>query len=184
MQGGEPQAHSLLYLGKTSNRILVETSQCTTKSTPTDLFCPFTNSDELIVNPDTGVALQEVMFQICLCNSAMTFKYTLTNGIEAAYPCNQCPIQVLIDYLSLANDFTVFKDDFNITSIAVLVSVLSYQYISRAKFLVWEGVGKEGGESGAGKESCRKLIFHVTSAHTNFSHHHVKCGDKNDDTST
>ena len=121
-QGGGPQARSLQRLGTTSNSNLVETSQCTTNSTPTNLFCPFTNSEELIVNNDTGVALQDVKFQICLCNSAMTFKYTLTNGTEIAHPCNQCPVQVPIDHLLLANDFTVFKDNFTVTHIAVLVS--------------------------------------------------------------
>ncbi len=121
-QGGGAQARSLLDLGRTSNGTFVERSQCTTNNTSTDLFCNFTNSEELIVNRDTGVALQKVKFQICLCDSAMAFKYTLTNGTVVAHKCSQCPVPVQIDRLSLKNNFNVYKDEYNITRIAVLVS--------------------------------------------------------------
>ena len=121
-QGGGAQAHSLKVLGQRSNSTLVENSQCTTNNTTTDLFCNFTDSEELIVNYNTNVTLQKVKFQICLCDSAMTVEYTLTNGTMITHKCNQCPVPVRIDRLLLENDFNVHKDGDNITRITVLVS--------------------------------------------------------------
>ena len=123
-QGGGAQQHSLKVLGWTSNGTLVENSRCTTNETTTDLFCNFTDSKVLIVNCDTNVALQNIKFQICLCDSAMTVEYTLTNGTVIKRKCNQCPIPVRIGRLLLENDFDVYLDGNNITRIAVLVSVL------------------------------------------------------------
>ena len=77
------------------------------------------------MNCDTGVALQKVKFQICLCDSAMTVAYTLTNGTMITRKCNQCPVPMLIDRLLLENDFDVYLDGSGITRIAVLVSVPS-----------------------------------------------------------
>ena len=121
-QGGGAQQRSLKNLGRMSNGTLVENSRCTTNDTTTDLFCNFTDSIELIVNRDTNVTLQKVKFQICLCDSAMTVAYTLTNGTVVTRKCNQCPVPVRIDRLLLENDFDVHKDGDNITRIAVSVS--------------------------------------------------------------
>ncbi len=133
---------SLQRLGRTANSSLVDSSRCTTNETSTDLFCNFTNSTELIVNDDTGVALQEVKLQICLCDSAMAFEYTLTNGTVVAHNCSQCPVPVQIDQLSLENNFNVYVDDFDITRIAVLVSTVILSCV---------GVGgKAGGERESG----------------------------------
>ena len=77
------------------------------------------------MNCDTRVALQKVKFQICLCDSAMTVEYTLTDGTMVTRKCNQCPVPVLTDRLLLENIFDVYLDGSGITRIAVLVSVLS-----------------------------------------------------------
>ena len=78
-----------------------------------------------MVNPGTHAALREVEFQICLCDSAMTVKYTLTNHTEITRRCNQCPVEVLIDHLRLSNGFNVSKDGNNVTRIGVLVCSLN-----------------------------------------------------------
>jgi hypothetical protein len=85
-----------------------------------------------------------VKFQICLCDSAITVEYTLTNGTVIARECNQCPVSVQIDRLWLENDFNVYMDDFNITRILVLVSTVILSIIVC-------GSGWEGGEGGWGE---------------------------------
>ena len=110
---------SLERLGRTSNNTLVQS--CTTNDTSTNLFCNFTGSKELVISPD-GVALQEVMFQICLCDSAMRLKYTLSDDSAHAIPCSQCPANKFVfTHLQIENDFNVYKDENNVTRIHVLV---------------------------------------------------------------
>ena len=118
-----------MLLGNTSNSSLVNNSQCTTRNlttnseTSTSLYCPFvTDSEQLIVDLNTRVALRGIQFLICLCDSAMTVKYTLTSNTEPIQrQCNQCPVEIQIGRLQLLNNFSVFNVNDGVTQIGVLV---------------------------------------------------------------
>ena len=49
----------------------------------------------------------------------MRLKYTLSDDSTLTIPCSQCPASEI--YLGIENDLNVYKDEYNVTRIHVLV---------------------------------------------------------------
>ena len=122
-QKGGPQGEALFLLGNRSNSNFINRTTCSTHGTATTLNCSFLDTPQLITNQSTGEALGSVEFRICLCDSAMTVKYYLTNNETHNSSCQQCPTLLVIGGLSLYHGYNVSIDDGNVTNIAVLVSL-------------------------------------------------------------
>ena len=107
------------------NPTYVDVDSCTTKNTSTNLTCYLM---DLVVDPATRVSLHTVNFTICLCGSAISVIYTLSNGTTVtSHSCQQCPFVVQIGQLQLYHNVEVFiindSAGKNTTTIRLSVSV-------------------------------------------------------------
>ena len=109
-------------LGKNANGAFVNTSSCLTLAA-TILRCEL-NSSSLIIDPGTGIALDEVDIRLCLCDSSVSVVYYLTDETNITMECSQCPFQLIEGGLELDHFITVFikeRDRRNETNIGIVV---------------------------------------------------------------